>query len=269
MALKAASAILCGFAICTMPLVPVRAQPSSAAETCLAVNGDLTLGAPLPKVAALVKAKKPITVVAIGSSSTVGLWMNDPAKTYQGRMKTELERLVPGIQLDIISKGRNGDTIPGNVARFEQDVFANNPDLVIWQLGGNDFTWGERTETLEDKIADAVRQLRTTGADVIMMDQQYTPVILSTRYGKMQDAIASIAQRDSVALFPRFEMLHKAVNSGVSIFALSAFDGLHMSGEAYDCVGRSLARAIAAAITPDPAPAPAAPTVSPSRRTPR
>ncbi|MBY0381678.1 MAG: SGNH/GDSL hydrolase family protein [Xanthobacteraceae bacterium] len=248
MALKSVSVILCVLAVCAAPLAPSRAQRASTAETCLAANGDITLGAPLPKVAALVKANKPVKIVAIGSSSTVGLWMNDPAKTYQGRMKSELERLIPGIQLDIISAGRNGDTIPGNVARFEQDVFAHQPDLVIWQLGGNDFTWGKTETALSDSIADAVRQLRATGADVVMMDQQYTPVILSTHYAKMQGAIADVARGDNVALFPRFDMLHKAVMSGVSIFALSAFDGLHMSGDAYDCVGRALARAIVAAV---------------------
>lgn len=244
----------CVLVLCAIPLAAARAQMPSAlsslppADACLAVNADLSLGAPLPKVAALIKAKKPVTVVAIGSSSTVGLWMTDPAKTYQGRMKTELERLIPGVKLDIVSKGRNGDTIPGNVARFEQDVFAYRPDLVIWQLGGNDFTWGKTETALSDSIADAVKQLRAHGADVILMDQQYTPVILSTHYAKMQGAIADVARGDNVALFPRFDMLHKAVESGVSIFALSAFDGLHMSGDAYDCVGRALARAIAAAV---------------------
>jgi lysophospholipase L1-like esterase len=127
-------------------------------------------------------------------------------------------------------------------------VFAHKPDLVIWQMGGNDVTWGRSGESLEAKIAEGVKALRARGADVILMDQQYTPVILATSYAKMQAAISSEARQDKVALLPRFEMLHKTVDAGISIGALSAFDGLHMSGEAYDCVGRALARAIAAAV---------------------
>jgi hypothetical protein len=42
--------------------------------------------------------------------------------------------------------------------------------------------------------------------------------------------------------------LHKTVEAGVSIVSLSAFDGLHMSGDAYNCTGRVLARAIMAAV---------------------
>ena len=231
------SAILCSAA----------AAASSAAETCLAVNQDLTLGAPLPRTAAMFKSRSPLTIVAIGSSSTVGLWMSDPAATYPEVMKKEIERLYPTAQIKIVNSGRNGDTIPGNVARFERDVFAHKPDIVVWQLGSNDLTWMESIEGLTKKIADGVAALRANGADVILMDQQYTPVILASQYSKMQAAIASAAEQYRVAFFPRFELMQKAVKSGVAIFALSSIDGLHMSREGYDCIGRALARAIVSA----------------------
>ncbi|MBX9711373.1 MAG: SGNH/GDSL hydrolase family protein [Xanthobacteraceae bacterium] len=231
-------------------LVPHRsyAQSASAAETCLAVNQNLSLGAKLPRTAAIFKSRKLLKIVAIGSSSTVGLWMNDPAKTYQGVMQTELMRLIPGAQMDIVNSGRNGDTIPGNIARFESDVFAHHPDLVIWQMGGNDFTWMESGDSLEQKIIGGIQMLKANGAEIILMDQQYTPMILATQYAKMQAAIASAARQERVAYLPRFEMMHKAVDAGVPITSLAAWDGLHMSGEGYDCTGRVLARAIVAAL---------------------
>jgi lysophospholipase L1-like esterase len=223
------------------------ADAGSAAETCLSVNEDLTLGAPLPRTAAVFKSNGPLTIVAIGSSSTVGLWMVNPAATYPEVMKRELVRLNPAAQIKIVNSGRNGDTIPGNVARFERDVFAHKPDLVVWQLGSNDLTWAESIDSLKKKIIDGVEALRTTGADVILMDQQYTPVILATQYSKMQSAIASVALQNRVAFFPRFELMHKTVQSGVTIGALSSLDGLHMSSDGYDCIGRALARAITTA----------------------
>jgi lysophospholipase L1-like esterase len=222
------------------------ADAGSASETCLAVNQDLTLGAPLPRTAAIFKANGRLKIVAIGSSSTVGLWMLNRDLTYPEVMKRELLRLNPAAQIEIVNSGRNGDTIPGNVARFERDVFAHNPDLVVWQLGSNDLTWMESVDGLKKKITDGVHALRASGADVILMDQQYTPVILASQYSKMQSAIAAAASQDRVAFFPRFELMHKTVESGVGIGALSSFDGLHMSGDGYDCIGRALARAIAA-----------------------
>jgi acyl-CoA thioesterase-1 len=225
-----------------------HAAELSPAETCLAVNDGLSLGAPLPHTAETLKNRRPLKIVAIGSSSTVGLWMVRKEDTYPGVMRRELLRLDPSMQLEIVNSGRNGDTIPGNIARFPRDVFAHHPDLVIWQIGGNDFTWGESGQSLEGKITEGVQMLRAQGADVILMDQQYTPVILATHYAKMQTAIATVAREQQVAYLPRFDMLHKTVEAGVSIVSLAAFDGLHMSGEAYDCTGRALARAIIAAV---------------------
>lgn len=242
--------ILCccvAVALATAPAAS-RAVEASPAETCLAVNEGLSLGAPLPRTAGVLKARAPLRIVAIGSSSTVGLWMARQENTYPGVMRAELLRLDPEMQIEIVNAGRNGDTIPGNIARFERDVFAHHPDLVIWQIGGNDFTWGETAESLTQKISSGIAMLRAHGADVILMDQQYTPLILATHYAMMQAVIAAVAREQQVAYLPRFDMLHKTVKAGVSIASLSAFDGLHMSGEAYDCVGRALARAIMAAV---------------------
>ncbi len=237
--------LICGLVVIALFANAAAAAP--AAETCLAVNQDLTLGAPLPRTAAVFKSKGLLTIVAIGSSSTVGLWMVDRESTYPEVMKKELARLNPAAQITIVNSGRNGDTIPGNVARFERDVFAHKPDLVVWQLGSNDLTWMESIDSLKKKIFDGVDALRASGADIILMDQQYTPVILASQYSKMQSAIAEVAAQNRIAFFPRFDLMRKTVESGVNIGALSSFDGLHMSGAGYDCIGRALARAIATA----------------------
>ncbi len=223
-----------------------NAQVLSAAERCLSGSDALLLGASLPHTAALLRTGGPLTIVAMGSSSTVSLWMRDPAKTYPEVMRTELKRLLPALHVNVINSGRSGDTIPGNIARFEPDVFAHKPDLVIWQVGTNDFTWGQSAENFTQKIVEGVRTLRAHGAEVVLMDQQYAPVILASQYAKMQTAIADAARQDHVALFPRFDLMRRAVEAGLPIGALVSWDGLHLSADGYDCVGRAVARAIVA-----------------------
>ena len=54
---------------------PCQAQDEiSSAERCLAANLNVSLGAKLPRTAARFKSREPLKIVAIGSSSTVGLW---------------------------------------------------------------------------------------------------------------------------------------------------------------------------------------------------
>jgi hypothetical protein len=57
------------------------------AEACLAVNRYLSLGAQLPRTAARLKSGERLLIVAIGSSSTVGLWVLRSAATYPEVMR--------------------------------------------------------------------------------------------------------------------------------------------------------------------------------------
>src|SRR6478735_446774 len=66
----------------------------TAAEACLAVNRDLSLGAWLPRTSARLKSSDRLSIVAVGSSSTVGLWVLRSGATYPEVMRQELVRLL-------------------------------------------------------------------------------------------------------------------------------------------------------------------------------
>ena len=74
---------------------PASAQPvnQSAAEVCLAANQRLALGAPLPRTAARLRAGGGLRIVAVGSSSTTGLWVLRPGAAYPEVMARELTAL--------------------------------------------------------------------------------------------------------------------------------------------------------------------------------
>jgi lysophospholipase L1-like esterase len=244
--------LACGALITVAALaLPHAAYAQSATETCLGVNQRLSADATLPRSAAALRVNGPLKIVAMGSSSTLGLWQSDSAKAYPGMLQSELKRLKPELRLEVINSGRNADTIPGNIARFDRDVLAHRPDLVIWQVGTNDVTWLQSGDSLTGKIVEGIRMLKASGADVILMDQQYAPVILASQYSKMQASIAEAARQDRVPLFSRFELMRRAVDAGLSMSALTAWDGLHNSAAGYECIGRALARAIVAAAQTD------------------
>ena len=215
------------------------------AEACLAANRSLSLGAPLPRTMARLNAGEPVRIVAIGSSSTTGLWMLSPSATYPEVMRRELARLRPTARIEIINSGRIGETVTGSIARFSRDVLALKPDLVIWQLGTNDVAWGGRAEGLKEQVTEGVRALKAGGADEILMDLQYAPVVLaSSHHGAMQAIIAEVARQERVGLFSRFALMRRSIEAGLPAGALVSWDGLHNSTAGYDCVGRALARAV-------------------------
>jgi acyl-CoA thioesterase-1 len=246
--LQRRSQILCVLIAIIGSLGPAHSQAPrklAPAEICLAANQNLALGAPLLRTAARVKSGGPLKIVAIGSSSTVGLWVLTYAATYPEVMRQELMRLRPSVQIEIINSGRVGDTIPGNISRFSRDVLSHAPDLVVWQLGTNDVAWGGNADGLKNRVLEGVRTLKSGGADVILMDQQFSSQVLaSAQHSKMQRIIADVAQQERVGLFSRFNLMRRSVEAGLSTSALVSWDGLHNSADGYDCVGRALARAI-------------------------
>jgi acyl-CoA thioesterase I len=225
---------------------PARSSP---AETCLEASRSVALGVPLRRTSARIKAGDTLRIVAVGSSSTTGLWVLSSDATYPEVMRRELARLRSGLAIEIINSGRIGDTISGTLARFERDVLAYRPDLVVWQLGTNDVAWGGATEGLKESVTSGVRLLKASGADVILMDLQYSPLVLaSSNHSAMQAIIADTARQERVGLFSRFALMRRAIDAGLTPNALVSWDGLHHSAAGYECVGRALARAVHAGV---------------------
>jgi lysophospholipase L1-like esterase len=227
----------------------VRAQESeSAAGTCLHANREISLGVRLSRTAARLKSGGPLTIVAIGSSSTTGLWVFNPAATFPQVMRRELTSLQPKVPINVVNSGRVGDTVVGSIRRFARDVLAYHPDLIVWQLGTNDVVGGGNPMGLQESIITGVRMLKEHHADLILMDLQYTPVVLaSPGHSSMQAIIAAVAKTEGVGLFSRYALMRQSTDAGVRPQALVSWDGLHNSAAGYECIGRALAKAINAA----------------------
>jgi lysophospholipase L1-like esterase len=168
------------------------------------------------------------------------------AATYPEVMRRDLSRLRPNATISVVNSGRIGDTIQGNIARFERDVLAHSPDLVVWQLGTNDVVWGGRPDQLFKNTAiEGIRALKAASTDVVLMDLQYAPMVLaSASYSTAEAIITDVAMQERVGLFSRLALMRSAIDAGVAQGELVSWDGLHTTVDGYDCVGRALARAI-------------------------
>jgi acyl-CoA thioesterase I len=210
-------------------------------ERCLAIAARMSLGAVPARTRAKLRAGQPVTIVALGSSSTSGFGTFGPG--YPEVMKAELSRLHPSLHIDVINSGHILDTMGGMLARFDTDVLKYKPDLVVWQLGTNTVVWHGIASNAKQSLRKGVERLKKANADVILMDLQDSPVVRtkSARFA-MEKLIAGVASEAAVGLFPRYRLMQQAHANGVE--GLVAFDGLHNSGDGYLCIGRALARMI-------------------------
>ena len=97
----------------------------------------IRLSNPLTHISQKLNTTEPITVVAIGSSSTAGTGASSPAATYPSRLQVELNRRFPGHSITVLNRGVGGEEIGDMLKRFDLAVVAAKPDLVLWQFGTN------------------------------------------------------------------------------------------------------------------------------------
>ena len=155
-------------------------------------------------------------IVAIGSSTTVG---RGDVAAYPGRLLTFLQNEYPKASTAMVNKGIGGQEAPVEFQRFDSDVIAEKPDLVIWQVGTN-AVWQRPDQippppSFDDTtsaIRDGLVKLRSqTHADVILMDLQYVPAVLTPakedKATAMVEAISELAREAGVNVFRRFAFM--------------------------------------------------------------
>ena len=223
----------------------------AAAPGCDAPLELVRFANPLVRVAKKLTSGKPITIVAIGSSSTAGAGASTPAGNYPSRLQVELRERFKDHPITVINRGVGGEEIGDMLKRFDKAVVAAKPDLVLWQLGTNSVI---RNHPLNDHgaaIRAGVNKIRATGADVVLIDPQFAPkVIVKPDAVHMVELIAMTAKQQDVDLFPRYDMMRRWFNADhLSFKTFVSADGLHMNDWSYACLAKGLGMAIAEAAT--------------------
>jgi acyl-CoA thioesterase I len=241
------------------PATPNRVKPAVAAApvatavmpTCRAPSAFTHLDRPLLHTMRRLASGTPLTIVAIGSSSTAGAGATSADANYPSQLAVDLRERFPGRDITVLNRGVNGEETNNMMARFAADVVAAHPQLVIWQVGTNSVLRDRSLEQQGQLLHDGLDQLKAINADVVLMDVQYTPAVLvKSETDGMEDQIALAAKAENVDLFERFAVMRDW--SEVQHLAFDAFtapDHLHMNDWGYGCVAKLLAGAIAEAAT--------------------
>jgi lysophospholipase L1-like esterase len=257
--LPAAAAI--GFVLAPVraqtPIAPasLEAPPSVAAKApppaCIIPPKEARFDRPFLRLSRRLAAGKPIKIVALGSSSTAGAGASSPAASYPSRLEYELTRRFFWKDVTVLNRGVNGEEAPDMLARLDTSVIAEEPDLVLWQLGTN---WVLRDSPLDPKataLHQGLARLRAIRTDIVLIDPQFAPkVIAKSETEGMVAQIAAIAKEQNIDLFRRYALMrhwHEVDNLPFETFVSA--DGLHMNDWSYACVAKWLGAEIEEAAT--------------------
>lgn len=166
-------------------------------------------------------AAQPPVIVAFGDSLTAGYGVADDEA-----FPTQLERALAdrGIAVRMVNAGVSGDTTAGGRARLDW-MLADQPDMVIVELGANDGLRGIDPATTRDNLDAILTRLGAEGVPVLLAGM-LAPPNLGDEYGDAFNALfGELAEKHGVVFYPFF------LDGVAAEPALNQPDGIHPTAE--------------------------------------
>ncbi|PDT74182.1 GDSL-type esterase/lipase family protein [Bradyrhizobium sp. C9] len=167
---------------------------------------------PMDRLAGRLAGVGGIKIAAIGSSTTAGEGGIVP---YTQRLETALRARHPGRHFDVLNRGVGGEEAPDELRRIDRDVIAERPSVVIWQVGTNAAWKKQDLNATAKAIRDGVARLAESFSDIVLMDLQYLPAVLTD--DKIEGAREMVRLIEEAAfgasvpvnLFKRFDLMRQ------------------------------------------------------------
>jgi hypothetical protein len=217
------------------------ATPAVAAPECDVPAYLLTTDSQLDKVAAAIDQGQRLDILVIGTASSSLPGAGEAERAYPARFEAALRGRLPGVAVQVAVEVLPKTAAEAMVPRLSALMAAHKPVLAIWQTGTTDAIRAIDPDDFRDAVDEGVAALREAGADVLLVNPQYSPrletMISLTPY---LDRMRLVAQQYGVPLFDRFAIMRHWNESG-TFDLFGPVKGLDMARAVHDCLGRALA----------------------------
>jgi hypothetical protein len=242
--MKSVSGLVLGLTVVAGLVTGMRAFAEEAPASCEVPDYLLASESPLSKVEDAVKQKHSLDILVVGSrSSTINPTANSSeAAAYPARLQAALKEKLPTVAVNLsveIQAKKTAEEVAGGLPKLLE---GKKPTLVIWQTGTVDAVRSVDPEDFRAAIDEGVFALQEAGADVILMNPQYSPrtetMISMPPY---LDNMRVVAQQHEVPLFDRFAIMRHWAESG-EFDLFSAYHGVELAKRVHSCIGLALSQ---------------------------
>jgi lysophospholipase L1-like esterase len=215
-----------------------------AAEPC-DIPGYLLVGNnELKHVAEAVQKEKKLTIAVVGTGSSILAGPDGPRSAYPARLEAVLKAKLPSVAVKVVSLVRTRMTTEDLAKGMEKLVNDEKPDLVIWQTGTLDAIRRVDPDEFRAALEEGVETLHKGGADVILMNMQYSPrTDIMVPLGPYADDMRVVAQQHEIPLFDRLAIMRNWSDTGAFDLYAAGKDNV-LAQRVHDCIGRGIASMI-------------------------
>jgi hypothetical protein len=155
-------------------------------------------------------------------------------------MQAALKEKLPSVAVNVTVELQVRKTAEEVAKGFESLLEGKKPDLIVWQTGTVDAMRAIDPDEFRSAVDEGVAALRNAGADVVLMNLQYSPrtetMISVPPY---IDNMRVVAQEHDIPLFDRFAIMRQWNDHG-DFDLFSASPGVELARRVHDCLGRAL-----------------------------
>lgn len=181
-----------------------------------------------------------IRFVAFGDSITEGYGVSEG---WPEKLVKELKKKYPPADIELLNKGRAGDTLEDGLYRLDVDVIDNNPDFVTINFGINDAMSGVSLVTFEKNLNEIISQIKNkTNADIlaitseVLEDEEADKIVR-----KYFDKIQKVTREQKIAFVDIHRYWHQKLREGLDLGSL-LIPGLdHPNEEGYKLFAKIIA----------------------------
>jgi lysophospholipase L1-like esterase len=222
----------------------VLTSAAFAAEPC-DIPGYLLFGNnELKHVAEAVRKEKRLTIAVVGTGSSILAGPDGPRSAYPARLEAVLKQRLPSVAVKVVTLARTRMTAEDLAKGMEKVLADEKPDLVIWQTGTLDAIRRVDPDEFREALDEGVETLHKGGADVILMNMQYSPrTDIMVSYGPYADSMRVVAQQHEIPLFDRLAIMRNWSDTGAFDLYAAGKDNV-LAQRVHDCIGRGIASMI-------------------------
>ena len=151
------------------PNVQTLSQPE--VDPC-EVPGYILFGeGKLEHVKKAVEENKRLTILVVGSGSSVLPGTDGAKKSYPGRLEEILHKRFPDAAIKVTTLAKSRLTAADMIDDLEKALKEQKPDLVVWQTGTVDAMRGIDPESFRTSLDEGIDHIADAGADLILVER--------------------------------------------------------------------------------------------------
>ena len=198
----------------------------------------------LKHVAEAVKKDRRLTIAVVGTGSSILAGPDGPRSAYPARLEAALQQRLPSVAVKVVTLVRTRMSAEDLARGMAKLLVDEKPDLVIWQTGTLDAIRRIEPDDFRAALEEGVETLHKGGADVILMNMQYSPrTDIMVALGPYADNMRVVAQQHEIPLFDRHAIMRHWSDTGAFDLYAAGKDNV-LAHRVHDCIGRAIASMI-------------------------